>query len=391
MDSGDTVRIGVIDALSGIDRTAWDGIANPVGARTDPFLSWDFLESLERAGCAAPDKGWAPQHLVAQDAAGRLVAAMPLYLKGHSYGEYVFDHAWADALHRVGGAYYPKLQAAVPFTPVTGRRLLAPDAAMRGALLDAAVTHARNLDVSSLHVTFLTGAEQAEANARGLLARTGVQFHWRNEGYASFEDFLGALSSQKRKNIRKERARAQEACTIRTVSGIDATARDWDCFYACYQDTGGRKWGQPYLNRAFFRIVGERMADRIVLFIAEQDGRPIAAALNFLGSDTIYGRYWGRLVDVPFLHFELCYYQAIDYAIAHGLKHVEAGAQGEHKLARGYAPAATYSAHWIAHRGLREAVARYLEQERPAVAEEIEALGDHTPFKRLDIPDQDAS
>ena len=383
MAPSSSVRIAPIDGLADIARGDWDALANPPGARMDPFLSWDFLEALERARCAVPKTGWAPHHLIARDAAGAAIGAMPLYLKGHSYGEYVFDHSWADALHRAGGRYYPKLQCAVPFTPVTGRRLLAADPAIRRALFAAAEEEMQAQDASSLHITFLTPDEQAEAGGAGLMARAGVQFHWFNAGYASFEDFLGALSSEKRKNVRKERRRAHEACQIRCVAGADATERDWDHFFACYMDTGARKWGQPYLNRAFFRLIAERMADRIVLFIADIAGRPVAAALNFLGSDTLFGRYWGRLEDVPFLHFELCYYQAIDYAIAHGLARVEAGAQGEHKLARGYVPVATHSAHAIAHPGLRRAVADYLEREVPAVADEIELLDQHTPFKNV--------
>lgn len=376
------VRVEPIDGLSEIARATWDALANPPGARMDPFLSWDFIDALEQSRCAAPKAGWAPHHLIARDAAGAAIGAMPLYLKGHSYGEYVFDHAWADALHRAGGRYYPKLQSAVPFTPVTGRRLLAADADVRRALIAEALAQVEAQEASSLHVTFLTETEKAEAADAGLLTRAGVQFHWSNPGYATFEEFLGALSSEKRKNLRKERRRAQEACTIRCIEGRDITERDWDHFFACYMDTGARKWGQPYLNRAFFRLIGARMADRIVLFVAEAGGQPIAAALNFLGSDTLYGRYWGRLADVPFLHFELCYYQAIDYAITHGLTRVEAGAQGEHKLARGYVPVATHSVHAIAHPGLRRAVADYLARETPAVADEIELLDQHTPFKR---------
>jgi predicted N-acyltransferase len=384
MASFPSVRVAPIDGLAEIARADWDALANPPCERVDPFLSWDFLEALERSRCAVPNTGWAPHHLIAHDAAGAAIGAMPLYLKGHSYGEYVFDHSWADALHRAGGRYYPKLQSAVPFTPVTGRRLLAADAQTRQALLVAADAQMAAQDASSLHVTFLTQDEQAEAGQAGLMARAGVQFHWFNAGYESFEDFLGALSSEKRKNLRKERRKAYEACVIRCIEGGDLTERDWDHFFACYMDTGSRKWGQPYLNRAFFRLIGERMADRIVMFVAEVDGAPVAAALNFLGSDTLYGRYWGRLADVPFLHFELCYYQAIDYAIAHGLARVEAGAQGEHKLARGYVPVATHSAHAIAHPGLRRAVADYLSRETPAVADEIELLDQHTPFKRRD-------
>jgi hypothetical protein len=379
------LSVRVFDRLADVDRAAWDALANPDGAPFDPFVSWDFLEALEASGCVGARSGWAARHLAIEGEDGALAGAMPLYLKGHSYGEYVFDHAWADALHRAGGAYYPKLQAAAPFTPVTGRRLLAQDPAIADALAAGAVAVCRELDLSSMHVTFPTAAEAERLERLGFLRRAGVQFHWTNEGYGNFQDFLGALSAQKRKSIRRERERANEAVRIRTLRGAEITPRDWDNFFACYMDTGARKWGSPYLNRSFFRLVGERMADRIVLFAADLDGQHVASALNFLGSDTLYGRYWGRLLDVPFLHFELCYYRAIEFAIDHELARVEAGAQGEHKLARGYAPVATHSAHWIAHPGLRDAVARYLEAERPAVAEEIEALDEHTPFKRLEI------
>jgi predicted N-acyltransferase len=327
-------------------------------------------------------------HVLAHDAGGQLVGAMPLYLKNHSYGEYVFDRGWADALERAGGRYYPKLQSAAPFTPATGRRLLTanPDPEIERALIAGALDVARQTSASSLHITFLTGEEQARVKQHGLMSRTGVQFHWDNAGYKTFADFLAVLSSGKRKTIRRERARACEGLDVKALIGSDITEAYWDFFFECYQDTGSRKWGSPYLNREFFSIIGERMADKIVLFVAEDSGRPIASALNFIGGDTLYGRYWGRVDEREFLHFELCYYRAIDLAIERGLKRVEAGAQGEHKLARGYAPVPTYSSHWIAHPGLREAVGRFLAQETPAMADEIEYLAEHTPFRKGDAP-----
>lgn len=376
-------HVEVIDSLNTVDRLAWDRLANPDAAGFDPFLSWDWLQALEASQCVTPQAGWAAQHLLARDEKGDLIGAMPLYLKGHSYGEYVFDHAWADALHRAGGEYYPKLLGAVPFTPVTGRRILAASPLIRAGLLRGALAYVKERQLSSLHLNFLTPQEADAAQAEGFLGRVGVQFHWHNRGYSSFADFLSTLSSQKRKSIRRERARAIEGLEITQIAGGDLDEADWGAFFACYQDTGARKWGSPYLNRAFFTLIGERMSDCIVMFQAKREGRIIAAALNFLGGDRLLGRYWGRLEDHPFLHFELCYYQAIDLAIARGLAHVEAGAQGEHKLARGYEPMATASAHWIAHRGLRDAVAAYLRQETPAMVDEIEILAQHTPFRRL--------
>ncbi|MBL8550172.1 MAG: N-acetyltransferase [Hyphomonadaceae bacterium] len=384
MDGSDALRIEAAEGLSAIDMTAWNAVANPPGEAFNPFLAWEFLEALEASGCASAQQGWTPAHLTARDAKGVLVGAAPLYLKAHSQGEYVFDHAWADALQRAGGRYYPKLQCAVPFTPVPGRRLLAADARVREELAHGMIALARQTRASSVHLTFCEDRERSEIERFGFLKRTGVQFHWLNAGYADFDAFLAALSSQKRKNLRKERARAQEGLRIRRLVGDDIKARDWDFFFACYMDTGGRKWGRPYLNRDFFQLVGERMSERVVLFVADCEGKPIASALNLLGSDTLYGRYWGRKHDVPFLHFELCYYQAIEMAIELRLARVEAGAQGEHKLARGYEPAATYSAHWIAHPGLRDAIAHYLRAESPAIVDEIEALGEHTPFKKLE-------
>lgn len=382
MDGGGGYRIEVGGALPNVARGDWDRLANPDPAVYDPFVSWDFLEALEAAGCVAPEAGWGPRHLLLRGADGRLAGAMPLYLKGHSYGEYVFDHAWADALHRAGGRYYPKLLSAAPFTPVTGRRLLASDGEARAALLGGAVEAARRLGVSSLHVNFLPGPQCEEAQAAGLLPRAGVQFHFANPGYRDFQDFLSTLSSSRRKSLRKERERACAGLEISAKRGAEITEADWDFFFACYMDTGARKWGSPYLNRAFFSLLGARLGPRVVLFLASRQGRPIAAALNLLGGDCLYGRYWGRLEDQEFLHFELCYYQAMDMAMALKLPRVEAGAQGEHKLARGYAPVTTWSAHWIAHPGLRRAVADYLQAERPAIAEEIEQLSDYTPFRK---------
>jgi predicted N-acyltransferase len=380
---GDTeggISVSIVDGLSRVDRAAWDAIANPVDATFDPFLCWDFLQGLEEAGCVGARSGWTARHVLAHRH-GVLAAAMPLYVKAHSYGEYVFDHSWADALHRVGGRYYPKLQAAVPFTPVTGRRLLG-DARLAPTLLAGAETLAEEIGASSIHVTFATAAQTDAIIAQGFLRRAGVQFHWFNRGYGSFAAFLDALSANKRKTIRRERERAHEGLSIATLQGDAITAATLDAVFACYMDTGARKWGSPYLNRAFFDLLAARMADRLVVMLANIDGKPAAMALNLLGSDCLYGRYWGRLVDVPFLHFELCYYRAIDFAIAHSLARVEAGAQGEHKLLRGYEPVATHSAHWIAHPGLRAAVADFLAHETPAVAREIEHLDEHTPFKK---------
>ncbi|HWA01866.1 MAG TPA: GNAT family N-acetyltransferase [Caulobacterales bacterium] len=384
MDGGGALSLTIVDALARIDKASWDGLANPQGEPFDPFLSWDFLQALEESGCVDGRSGWTPAHVVARDAQGALAGAMPLYAKDHSYGEYVFDHSWADAMRRAGGQYYPKLQCAVPFTPVPGRRLLARDPQVASALAQGAVALAQRAEASSVHVTFASEAQCEALRPLGYLTRTGLQYHWFNNGYARFEDFTAALSSGKRKNVRRERAKAQEIAIVKRLRGADIKARDWDFFFRCYMDTGSRKWGSPYLNREFFEALGQRMADRIVLFVAEHEGRPIASALNLLGDEALYGRYWGRIDDVPFLHFELCYYQAIELAIELGLPRVEAGAQGEHKLARGYMPVPTYSAHWIAHRGLRNAVATYLRAETPAVVEEAEILAEHAPFKKGD-------
>jgi predicted N-acyltransferase len=384
MDGADALTIEVLSDLSRIGRATWDGLANPPGAPFDPFVSWDFLQALEESECAAAAKGWRPAHLLARDAKGAAVGAMPLYAKDHSYGEYVFDHSWADALHRAGGRYYPKLQCAVPFTPVPGRRIFARDENVERALALGAIGLAQRARASSVHATFASGELCSRLAPLGYLTRAGIQYHWFNRGYGAFDDFLANLSSHKRKAIRRERARARGSVEIKRLRGPEIKARDWDFFFRCYMETGARKWGSPYLNRAFFTLLGERMADQCVLFVAEVEGALLASALNLIGGDALYGRYWGCVAHVPFLHFELCYYQAIELAIELGLPRVEAGAQGDHKLARGYVPAPTYSAHWIAHEGLREAVQRYLDAETPAIAEEAEALAGHAPFKKLD-------
>lgn len=382
MDGAGALTISLLGELAHIDRADWDAVATPADQPFDPFVSWDFLQALEEAGCVSARSGWTPMHMVARGADGDLAGVMPLYAKDHSYGEYVFDHAWADAYMRAGGQYYPKLQCAAPFTPVPGRRILARDAAVERALAQASIGLARQAGCSSVHVTFAQSDLCERLDGLDFLTRIGLQYHWFNRGYENFDDFLAGLSSQKRKSIRRERARACDGVRVRRLRGDEIKPADWDFFFRCYQDTGSRKWGSPYLNRAFFALIGERMADRCVLFVADVEGMPVASALNLLGGQALYGRYWGRVADIPFLHFELCYYQAIELAIELGLSRVEAGAQGEHKLARGYMPAPTYSAHWIDHPGLRSAIGRYLKAETPAVIEEAEMLAGHAPFKK---------
>ena len=359
----------------------------------NPFISHDFLSSLEASFSVGPRTGWQPRHLLAESANGTLLGAAPCYVKSHSHGEYVFDQGWAEAFERAGGDYYPKLQVAVPFTPVTGPRLLARPGplaqAVRGALADALVEITSASELSSAHVTFLTEPEWRALGERGFLQRTDQQFHWENAGYASFDDFLGHLASRKRKTIRRERKQALEpGIEVAWLTGSDLTEAVWDAFFAFYMDTGSRKWGRPYLTREFFSIVGEKMRDRILLVMAKRAGRWIAGAINFLGVDTVYGRNWGAIEHHPFLHFELCYYQAIEYAITHRLARVEAGAQGEHKLARGYLPKTTYSAHFIANPALRRAVAEYLARERAYVRAAGEELAAAAPFRK-DLVEQD--
>lgn len=381
-----TFKARIVTGLRDVDREAWNAVANPLGVPFDPFLTWEFLEAMEASGAAQPETGWSPCHVLIEGPDAKLLAAMPLYAKTHSQGEFVFDHSWADAYERAGGQYFPKLLGAVPFSPVTGRRLLAapgPDQSRLGnALISAAVQVAAQNDFSSLHVNFVEPQMADQLDEMGLLIRNDQQFHWQNDGYESFDDFLAELSSAKRKNLRKERKKAQSGLRFEHLTGTDITEEHWDAFFEFYMDTGARKWGYPYLNRDTFSLLGERLADHILLVLAYDDDTRIAGALNLIGSETLYGRYWGCTDPRPFLHFETCYYQAIDYAIAHGLKVVEAGAQGGHKLARGYVPVTTYSAHWIAHKGLRDAIGDYLERERHAVAHESEYLQKRTPFKK---------
>lgn len=355
----------------------WDALAGG-----NPFLSHAFLTALEDSGSVGPGTGWDPVPITIAGADGKLAAALPAYLKAHSQGEYVFDHAWADAWHRAGGSYYPKLQIAVPFTPATGPRLLLADPALAAPLLRATEQVCEENGLSSAHATFIAPEQVPLFEAAGWLIRSDIQFHWENRGYASFDDFLGALSSRKRKDIRKERAAAQEGVEIRHLTGAAILPEHWDAFWTFYQDTGARKWGTPYLTREAFTLLGERMADRILLVMAFIGGTPVAGALNFIGPDALYGRYWGAVLDKPFLHFELCYYQAIDAAIALGLGRVEAGAQGGHKLARGYEPVETWSAHYIVHPGFREAVEGFLDRERRGVAQDRLYLAERAPFRK---------
>ncbi|MEL7098160.1 MAG: GNAT family N-acetyltransferase [Pseudomonadota bacterium] len=389
------VEISVLPSLRDIAAEEWDACACPEaadGARAnDPFTTHRFLLALEESGSVGPGTGWQPQYLAAR-LDGLLIGVAPMYAKNHSQGEYIFDHNWAHAYERAGGRYYPKLQIAVPHTPATGRRFLThPDHAdvAFDALLEGAVRLAAKNRISSLHATFCTEAEARRGEAMGMLARTTQQFHWVNEGYADFDAFLTELSSRKRKNIRKERARAQDfGGEIEVLTGDALQPHHWDAFWEFYQDTGARKWGTPYLTRRFFDLAQDRLREDMVLVLARRAGRYVAGALNFIGAQTLYGRYWGCTEHHPCLHFELCYYQAIDFAITHGMDRVEAGAQGEHKLARGYMPTATHSIHWLGEQSFADAVARYLEAERQAMEEEIEILTDYGPFRKVQIEEQ---
>jgi predicted N-acyltransferase len=381
-------RVEVTPRIAAIAPAAWDACANPDAKTYNPFLAHAFLNALEEAGCVGGRSGWLAQHLTLK--IGRndaIVACAPCYLKSHSQGEYVFDRGWAEAYERAGGRYYPKLQIAVPFTPVPGRRLLArpgPDQDANAVLLAAAAVQLveRN-DLSGLHVTFLTEPEWLRLGDRGFLKRTDQQFHWHNAGYGSFEDFLASLASRKRKALRKERGQALvEGLEISWLRGADITQASWDALFAFYMQTGSRKWGRPYLNRKFFSLLGQAMGEDCLLIMVKRGSRLIAGALHMIGGDCLYGRYWGALEHHPFLHFEVCYYQAIEFAIAHKLARVEAGAQGEHKLARGYLPTTTYSAHFIADPGLRRAVADYLKRERAYVDAAGKELAEFAPFRK---------
>ena len=377
MSEGDfTIRS--TDSVAALPANEWDALTD--GA--NPFVSHAFLALLEESRSVGGSSGWIPLPIVAHGPDGALAGALPAYVKEHSQGEYVFDYAWADAWHRAGGDYYPKLQISVPFTPATGPRLLTRHSGLERPLLQAAEELCRGNGLSSAHATFIQPEQVPAFEAAGWLVRNDIQFHWERRGYDSFDDFLGALSSRKRKDIRKERERAQDGVDIRVLRGDDIKDHHWDAFWRFYQDTGMRKWGTPYLTRAAFTLMSERMADRIALILAYMDGEAVAGALNFIGRDTLFGRYWGAEIDKPFLHFELCYYQAIDLAIALGLQRVEAGAQGGHKLARGYEPVRTTSAHFIAHPGFREAVADFLRRERAGVAQDQMLLDERTPFRR---------
>jgi uncharacterized protein len=373
----DDVLAEIGKGVSLLDAAQWD-----VLTAGNPFLSHAFLTALEESGSVGAGSGWSPAPILIRDRDGALAGALPAYLKSHSQGEYVFDHHWADAFERAGGHYYPKLQIAAPFSPVPGPRLLLRDAALAPQLIAAAEAVVAQNGLSSAHATFVEESQLSTFSDADWLIRTGSQFHWRNRDYGSFDDFLGALSSRKRKAIRKERAAAQSAVTIRHFTGAAIRPDHWEAFWQFYQDTSARKWGRPYLTREFFDRIGQTMGDTLVLMIAYSDDRPVAGALNLRGPDCLYGRYWGCSEDIPFLHFELCYYQAIDYAITHGLSRVEAGAQGEHKLARGYEAVPTYSAHYIANPGFRSAVSDFLDRERSAMEREIAFLGEMAPFKK---------
>jgi len=363
----------IVAGVSGITAGAWDRLGSG-----DPFIGHAFLAALEESGSVGPGTGWTPAPIIVEDDADHLIGAAPAYLKTHSQGEYVFDHGWAEAWQRAGGDYYPKLQVAVPFTPVPGPRLLGGRPQQLLTAIEAVtVQH----DMSSAHITFIDGDGASACERRGWLIRDGVQYHWFNRGYSNFDDFLGALTSRKRKSLRKERATALDGLEVRILRGAEIGPAEWDAMWAFYQDTGSRKWGRPYLTREFFDVIGERLGDAVLLFLACRDGQPIAGALNFVGSEALYGRYWGCTEEVPFLHFELCYYQAIDWAIDHGLSSVQAGAQGEHKVARGYEPVITKSAHFIPNDSFRDAVAQFLEAEREGVAAEVEWLRRDLPYR----------
>jgi hypothetical protein len=378
-----TLTLRAIGSLSEVDEAEWNACAGT----TNPFVDYAFLSALEDSGSVTPETGWAPRHLLLEDPDDRLIGAVPMYMKNHSQGEYVFDYGWAHAFERAGGDYYPKLQISVPFTPATGPRLLVredrPFEETAKYLVQGMIEVARRLEVSSLHITYPTEREWSLLGDFGMLQRTGEQFHWQNKGYADFEAFLGDLASRKRKAVRKERREAvANDIDIEIHRGSDISEQDWDDFFRFYLDTGSRKWGTPYLNRPFFSLLSERMTDRVALIMAKRGGRNIAGALNLIGADTLYGRYWGCIEDHPFLHFEVCYYQAIDLAIQLRLDRVEAGAQGPHKLSRGYLPVHTYSAHWIRDPSFRDAVARYLVEERREIDADIRYVGEkHSPFR----------
>jgi predicted N-acyltransferase len=393
-DVGADIGIKLVDGIGEISAEDWDACAQPDPASANPFVSYKFLHALEESGSATAQAGWLPRHMVVEGADGRLIGAAPMYVKSHSQGEYVFDWGWADAFEQAGGNYYPKLQVAVPFSPVTGPRLLVrPDNQtsglqtdnLRQTMIAALTTVADKLDVSSVHVTFSTAEEAAIFGKSGWIQRLGQQFHWRNKGYEDFDEFLGTLISRKRKSIRKERREVEaQGITVGTYSGDDIKPEYWDAFYRFYSSTYDRKWGYPYLTREFFEILHSTMRDQVALVIAKHDGQPVAGAINMIGGDALYGRNWGSDEEFKFLHFEACYYQAIDFAIARGLKWVEAGTKGTHKIQRGYLPTATYSAHYIRHEGFRDAVEDFCVRESQMISAEMLELGTYSPYRQDD-------
>ncbi|MBY3260413.1 GNAT family N-acetyltransferase [Rhizobium laguerreae] len=394
----DELSIRVERSFTAISPESWSRLSGASKTCTaiayNPFVSHAFLSSLEESGSADAETGWLGHHLLLETGRGELIGALPGYLKNHSQGEYVFDHGWADAFERAGGRYYPKLQCSIPFTPATGPRLLVTEGLQRlpiqSAIAESLKEVVRRLGISSAHITFVPDEEIGVFEMDGYLHRTDQQFHFINDGYANHEEFLETLASRKRKALRKERRAALEnGISIDWLTGRDLTERVWDQFFKFYMDTGGRKWGRPYLTRKFYSLIGERMADDILLVMAKRDGRYIAGAINFIGGDTLYGRHWGCIEDHPFLHFEVCYHQAIDFALSKGLKRVEAGAQGEHKLARGYLPVTTHSAHYVAHAGLRRAIGDYLARERADVEQMSELLTEHSPFRKGERQQED--
>lgn len=378
----DNLTLTTLPSMAGVDKSAWDRLTQPEGQPYYPFSTWDFLDALEISGSVRPDTGWGPHHVMLKRDE-QLTGVMPLYLKGHSRGEFVFDHGWADAYERAGGRYYPKLLGAIPFTPATGPRFHGETEEDRAALMAGARQLTEELGVSSLHVTFPREAEAKQAEHTGYLLRTGTQYRFEDDGFVDWDGFLAALASRKRKSLRKEReAISAEGVEIEWVTGRDITEVHLDHFWRFYQDTGSRKWGSPYLTRTFFSLITERMANHIVFIFAKREGRYIAGAMNFIGGDTLFGRYWGCTEHIPFLHFECCYYQAIDFALEHGLSYVDAGAQGEHKIARGYRPVTTYSLHYLPNASFRDAVARFLAAEREEVDDAIRYLDNYTPFRK---------
>ena len=379
MDGLPTLTLTLHPHIAEISAADWDACAGPAG---NPFVSHAFLSAMEESGSASARTGWLPQHAAMRDGE-RVVAVAPMYAKSHSYGEYVFDHAWANAFERGGGNYYPKLQVAVPFSPVPGGRLLVRDGVSPAGLGQALIQACEELKLSSVHASFCTKPDWESLGEAGWLQRIGTQFHWENDGYSSFDDFLGALSSRKRKSIKRERRDANAAgLEFKALRGHEIEAKHWAAFYKFYTSTVDRKWGSAYLTKSFFPMLSERLGDRVVLMTAEHNGTAVAGALNLVGDEALYGRNWGCRGDWPFLHFELCYYRAIEFAIEHKLARVEAGAQGEHKIQRGYLPRPTYSAHWIAHAGLRQAVGNFLQQERPAVEAHMQELATLSPYKQ---------